>query len=169
MIRWVVAEIFNFNILRLSSIGGRLHFKHFLFLFGPLSLVLKFEEDPMNGCWDIQLLIFWGRLPLEVVFILSIYYFFLWSPKLKFKIRGGSDEWLLRYSTFNILRSSSIGGHLHFKHIIFLFGLLSLSLKFFDDSMSGCWDIQLLIFWGRLPLDVVFISSIFYFCLVPWA
>jgi hypothetical protein len=44
--------------LRSSSIGGRLHFKHFIFLFGPLSLSLKFEEDPMNGCRDIQLLIF---------------------------------------------------------------------------------------------------------------
>ena len=97
--------------------------------FGHLSLSLKFEYDPISCCWDIQLLIFWGHLQLEVIFISSIS-IFVWSPELKFKIWGGSDEWLLRYSTFNILRSSSIG--------------------------------------GRLPLEVVFISTIFFFFgLVP--
>ena len=94
---------------------------------------------------------------------------FVCSPKCQLKLWGRSSQWLLRYSTFNILRSSSIGCRLHFKHLLFLFVPLSLSFKFEEDPMSGCWDIQLLIFWGRLPLEVVFISSIFYFCLVPWA
>ena len=47
----VVAEIFNIEVyFEVSSIAGRLHFKHFLFWFGPLSLSLKFEEDPFLGC-----------------------------------------------------------------------------------------------------------------------
>ena len=44
------------NILSLSSIAeilGWLYIKHFQFRFGPLSLNLKFEEDPITGCWDI--------------------------------------------------------------------------------------------------------------------
>jgi hypothetical protein len=36
--------------LRLSSIGGRLYFKHFGFWYGPLSLSLEFEKDPISGC-----------------------------------------------------------------------------------------------------------------------
>jgi hypothetical protein len=31
-------------------------------------------------------------------------------PEIKLKNLGGSNQWLLRYSTFDILRSSSIGG-----------------------------------------------------------
>ena len=106
---------------------------------------------------DIQLLIFWGRLPSEVIYI------FVWSPDIKFKIWGRSDQKLLRYSTFNILRSSSIEGHLHFKHFAFWFGPLALSFKFDNDLISGCFVIQILIFWGCLPLEVIFISCIFDF------
>ena len=108
------------------------------------------------------------------------------SFELKFKIWGRSDQWLLRYSTFDILRSSSIEGHLHFKHFLFWFGPLSLTLNLKKDPISGCWDIQHKIFWGHLPLEVAFnwrsssvgdrlpsevilISSIFDFGLVPWA
>ena len=40
-----------FNI----SVQGRLHFKHFLFWFGHLSLGSKFEQDLMSGYRDIQL------------------------------------------------------------------------------------------------------------------
>ena len=36
-----------------------------------------------------------------------------WSHKSKFNILIRSDHWLLRYSTFNILRSSSVGCDLH--------------------------------------------------------
>ena len=43
----------------------------------------------------------------------------VWSLKLKF-LRGRSDQWLLKCSTFNILSSSSNGGHLHFKHLHFI-------------------------------------------------
>ena len=37
---------------------------------------------------------------------------------------------------------------------------LSLSLKFEEVPISGCWGIQLFIFWGHLTSEVVFISSI---------
>ena len=91
-------------------------FKHFLFFVGPLILSFKIEEEPTSGCWDIQFLIFWGRLPLKVVFHwrLTLCQEFLIFEH-KFKICGNSDQWLLRYSTFNILRSSSFWGRLHMK------------------------------------------------------
>ena len=84
----------------------------------------------------------------------------VWSSKLKFKVWVRSNKWLLRHSTSNILRSSSIGGRLHFKDLKILLGHLSLRLKFEYDPVRGCWDIPILIFWGRLPLDVVFIKRI---------
>ena len=118
--------------------------------FGLLSLSLNYE---LSGCWDIQLLIFWGHLPLKLVFILrscKIWFGQLslslneydpisgfWdiqvfnilrlssirgrlhskdlenmvcSSKLKSKISVWSNKWLQRYSTFKLLRPSSIGG-----------------------------------------------------------
>jgi hypothetical protein len=50
----------SFIILRLSYIGGCLHFKNLQFWFGPLSLSFKSEEDPMSGCWDRTLTNWWG-------------------------------------------------------------------------------------------------------------
>jgi hypothetical protein len=38
-----------------------------------------------------------------------------WSPKPQFQIWIRSDQWLLRYSYFAFLRSSSMEGRLHFK------------------------------------------------------
>ena len=43
--------------------------------------------------------------------------YFLNMVELNFKIGACSHKWLLRYSTINILRSSSIGGRLHFKDV----------------------------------------------------
>ena len=89
----------TFYFLRSSSIGGCLHFKNFKFWFGPQSLSSNFEEDPISGCWDIPFSIFWGNLLLEVViyyrwssFHFKQYSILVWSPKLKFKIWGRSDE-----------------------------------------------------------------------------
>ena len=83
--------------------------------FGHWSLSLKFEQDQVNGCWYIHLLIFWVHLMLEVVFTRSICK--LWCSHLsqfvKFKVWAWSDQWLLRYSNFNILRSFSLGGSLY--------------------------------------------------------
>jgi hypothetical protein len=64
-----------------------------------------------------------GRLPLEVVFILSFY-----------------NIWL---------------------------GPISLSFKFGEDQISGCWDTPIFHFWGRLPWKLIFHwrSSSFYFIL----
>ena len=44
-----------------------------------------------------------------------------------------------------------------------------LSFKFEEDPFRSCWDIQLWIFGGSLLLEVVFISKVLDFCLVPWA
>ena len=133
-------------------------FQAFLIWVCSPELKFKFEEDPISGCWDIQLLIFWGRPPLGVVFITIIFYS-VWSPELKFEIWRRSIPWLLRYSIINIFRSSSIGGRLPFKHFVFVFGPLVLSLKYEEDPRTGCWCIPPLVFWGRFPLDVVFMES----------
>jgi hypothetical protein len=170
---------------RLLIFWGCLYFRQHLFWFGPLSLSLKFEKNPSICCWDIQLLIFGWLLPSEVVFIssqilfwlgplrlglkfeedhwrwfpfqakykLEIFHFWywrfssiggrlhfknffilVWTPKLRFEIWGRSDQWLLRYSTFNILRSSSVRGRFPSEvvfissQILFWFGPLSLVL-----------------------------------------
>ena len=146
----------TFKIFRSSSIGRHRNFMLFQFWFGHLILSFKFEEDPISSCWDIQLLIFWGRLSLVVVFV-SIIFYFVWSPKLKFKIWGKSDQWLLRYSTFNILRSSSI----LLLVVVFLSSFLlilvwSPELKFQIWGRSGQWLLRYSTFWGLLLLEVLF-------------
>ena len=58
----------------------------------------------------------------------------LWSPKLKLKIWGRTDQWLLRYSTFYILRSSSFIGIFSFGfNLKFWFGPL-IELKSWGSS-----------------------------------
>ena len=124
---------------------------------------------PLKVVFHLRSSSIWGHLPIEVVFHLrssSIRIVFHWRSCLPLEV---VFHW----------RSSSIGGRLPLEvvfywrssfissNIQFVFGPLSLNLKFEENLMSGCWDIQLLIFWG--PLKVVFISSIFYFCLVLWA
>ena len=131
------------------------------FWFGSLSFNLKFQEDPISGCWDIQLWYF------EVVFHWrsSSFQAFLiqnWSPEIKFTIWGRFDQWLLIYSTFNTFRVSSIKDHLHFKYFWFWLSPLNLSLYLEEDPISGCWCIQLWRVWCRLPLDIIFILSIFF-------
>ena len=74
-----------------------------------LSLSCKFEYDPISGNWDIGLSSTGGHLHLKHLQTL------VWSPKANYKIWVWSHQWLLRYSTFYILRSSSIWGHLHLK------------------------------------------------------
>jgi hypothetical protein len=81
----------------------------------------------------------------------------VWSPYLKFQLWLRSNQCLQRYSTFNILRSSSIGGCPHFKQFL----LHQIKLIFLENPIGGCWDIHLLIFWGHITLEVVFISSNF--------
>ena len=146
---------------------------------------LKFENDLISGCWDIQIFIFWGHLPLEVIFLwrsssLKPYLTLVWSYELMFKIWRRSDQRLQRYSNFLFLRLSSIRGHLPFK-VLFIeilnrlwFGPMSLCLKFGEDPISGCWDIQIFIFLrsssirSHLPLKFIFIWTFFDFGMVPW-
>ena len=93
----------------------------------------------------------------------------VWSLKLKF-LRGRSDQWLLKCSTFNILSSSSNGAHLHFKQIHFI-SVLSPKLQLkvggrsdqwlvrystFNNlrssSNGGCLDFRQFLFWSG-PLN----------------
>ena len=132
-----------------------------------MSLCLKFEKYPIIGCWDIQIFMFWGHRPLEVVFhwrssSLKPFETLVWSHELMFKIWRRSYQWLLKYSDFHILMSSSIRGRLPLK-VVFIetffllwFGPMSLYLKFEEDPICGCWDIQIFIFLGHLPLEVIF-------------
>jgi hypothetical protein len=59
------------------------------------------------------------------------FFILVWSTQLK------------RYSTFETVNLSSIGGRLHFNLFWFWYGPLSLSLKFQEDVTSSCWYIQL--------------------------
>ena len=63
-----------------------------------------------------------------------------------FKIWGRSDQWLLRYSTFNIFRSFSLGGHLHWEVI------------FIRRSSSILWGVAEI--FNSHYFEVIFISSI---------
>ena len=84
--------------------------------FGYLWLSFKFEYDPIVGSCDVPLFIIHNQY-FEVVFVRSssmcghlhfiCFSILVWSHKLKFKVWAISDQWLLRYSTINILRLSS--------------------------------------------------------------
>ena len=80
-----ILKLFHFMI-NILICWGCLHFD-FLYWYGSLSLSLKFEEDPISGCRDTQLLIFWFGLLLDVVFISGIFDFckVLLSSILKFE------------------------------------------------------------------------------------
>ena len=92
---------------------------------------LKLKKYVISGCWDIPLLIFWGRLSLDFAYIGC-------SPNLKFKSWGRSNKWLLRFSTFNILRSSSLQGIFNF------------------DLFPSAW------FWNLRKIQLV-VAEIFHF------
>ena len=125
-----------------------------------MSLCLKFEEDPISGCWDIQIFIFWGHLPLEVVFhwrssSLKPFLTLVWSHELMFKIWGRSNQWLLRYSNFHIFRSSSIRGCLPMK-VVFITTFFDFGLvpgAYVSNLRKIC---SVFIFWCHLPLEVIF-------------
>ena len=132
----------------------------------------------------------WGHLPLEVIFkwrssSLKHFLTLVWYHELMFKICGRSDQWLLRYSNFHFLRSSSIRSHLPLEVI---FHWRSSSLK---SYLTLVWSHELRFkIWGRsdqwllrysnfhilrsssirgcFPLEVFFIETFFYFGLVPW-
>ena len=141
-----------------------------IFYFGLVPWAsLKFEEDLISGCWDIQLLKFWGHLPLEVVFISGIQFFWFCplSLSLKFEedlISGCWDIQLLLFCGRLPLSSFQAFLILVWSHELrskiwgrFDQWLLSYSMQF----------IALSIFWGRPPLKVIFISSIFLFWFGP--
>ena len=83
--------------------------------------------------------------------------------------KSRSIQWLLRYSTFNILRLSSIGGHLPLE-VVFHWRLSSIGgrllLEFLFhwrlSSIGGRLPLEVVFHWrsssigGRLPLEIVF-------------
>ena len=124
----MVPKVFNFEysevVFQLGSfsIGGRLHLKNLKFCLGPLSLSLNLRkiwclvtEKWMSKTYTA------GRVGGRVTFqkIMPLcgpsckLRLFRFPARLKFQdgpsvaIWGKSDQWSLRYSTFNILRSSS--------------------------------------------------------------
>ena len=82
---------------------------------------MSFETFARIRNLSVEIFSFWY---FEVVFhwrssSLRAFWIVVWSSELEFKIWRWSDQCLLRYSTINILRSSSVGGCLHFKHRYF--------------------------------------------------
>ena len=161
-IRPVVAEMFKFYVwgksdqwlLRYSSFNIRGHFEFFNFGLVPK---IKFR------IWSV----------LAEILNYDILRFSSSGYRLQF-IWWRLDQWLLRYSTFNILRSSSVGGCLPFIDFILVW---SPWLKFKIWGKSDQWllrystfyNLRLYYIGGHLPLDVLFISCIFEFGLVSWA
>ena len=68
-----ILSILKFWLSLLSFLKkyGRDQMWWFKFWFGPVILSLKLEQELNSGCWVIPLLLFWGRLPLKVIFIWS--------------------------------------------------------------------------------------------------
>ena len=117
----------------------------------------------------------------------------MWCTKLKFEIWWRFDQWLLRFLTFNILRSSSLGGHLPFFEGSLRYSILIiLMLSSYQAFLILVWCHELTLkSWGRshqwllrysilnilrsscirghLPSKVVFIETFFDFGLAPWA
>ena len=135
----MTAEIFIFSLFEVifnyksSSFEVHLHWNLIWLWYSPMNLCLKFEETPIIRCSDTQIFMFWGHLPLEVIFLwrsssLKPYLTLVWSHELMFNIWGRSDQWQLKYSYFHFLRSYSIRSHLPLKFVfietLFDFGML---------------------------------------------
>ena len=100
----VVTEVYHFLYLRSSFIGGRLIWNAFIVYFGHMSLSLKLRNI---GPVVAAIFHFWYLRSSSIICIIGgrlyLWHFsFVWSQKLKFKFWGRLDQWLLRYSIFNI-------------------------------------------------------------------
>ena len=150
----MVAEIYFFWYFEVIFHWRSSSFEWIIFkiLFGNLSLSLKFEYDPMLRYSTFDIL-----MPSSIGGHL---HFKNMSFKLKVKSQVWSNSWLLRYLTLNNYFEVIFHWQLSsFEWIIckLLFVHLSLSLKFESIQISCCWDIPHSIFWGHLPLVVIFI------------
>ena len=130
---------------------------NYQFWFGLLGLSSKFEEDPILKSSSIR-----GRLPLEVIFVMSNSSFLVWTNIFRFKIWGRSNLWLLRYSLkyFEVIFQVPLEVIFIIKKIQCWLGPLSFSLKFEDNWISGSLNILHLKCWGRLRLVLIFIIPI---------
>ena len=181
---WLLIN-FTFNLLRSSFLGG--HFpledvfiwRIYKIWFGLLSLSLKYEYDPMNGCCDIPLLIFWGHLPSKVVFHRRLSSIGGRLPlEVVFYWRSSSIRGRLPLEVVFHLRSSAIWGRLPLE-FVFHWRLSSYQTLFTFNfkiwERSNHWLLRYYTFntlrlssiGGRLPLEVIFISSYIYFGFNP--
>ena len=87
---------------------------------------------------------------MEVIFILSNFHLGL-LPKLKFNIWVRSNQWSLRYSTFNILRSSSFQS--------FFILVWSPELKFKIWAKSNQWLLKYLTFTHKSKYPVGWVAG----------
>ena len=157
----------TFYILRSSYILGCLSleviFIWHLCTLGliPTSLSFKFDYDPVIAetfyFSYFEVIFHFRSSSIGSHLHLTPLYPFVKSCKLKFQIWVRSNQWVLRYSTFHILRWSSILGRLTLE-VMFIWQLstqwlspISLGFKFQLDLTRGCWDILLFIFWDHLP------------------
>ena len=70
----------------------------------------------------------------------------VWSHMIK--ILEISDQWILSYFTFNIVRSSSTKGHLHFEQYSILIWSPNFKFKIWVRSDQRLLRLSFLIFWG---------------------
>ena len=87
---------------------------------GPIILSLNLGKNKPV----IAEIICWGHFPLDVVLIFMFISGFCET----------SDQWLLIYYTFNILRSSSVGDHLYFKPMYSSVWFLYLKFEILERS-----------------------------------
>ena len=98
--------------------------------------------------------------------------FVFWFSPLRVSLKfEGIIQWLLRYSTLNILRSSSIGGRLQFKYFLILVWSPEHEVKIWGryeqwllrystfnifglSSIGGCLHFKIFLFWfGPLSIN----------------
>ena len=78
---------------QILSILGNFFVQNFFLIWSVVAEIINFRYFKVAFLWRLS--------------SLKSYWILVRSSELQFKIWGRSDQWLLRYSTFNILRSSS--------------------------------------------------------------
>jgi hypothetical protein len=134
---------------------------------GHLSLNLKFEKDQISGFWDIPLLICWCRFHGRSSSFQATFTF-VWSPKLNlifefFHWRLSLSQHFMQ-SVILVVNSKRFYQWFIYRVWINLYFVL---LSVICIPISGWWDIPLRIYRVHLSLEVVLISSNFYFQFGP--
>ena len=121
--------------------------------------------EPIIIIYRLELQLLWQQAGLSRATLEISFEFPLWNMsrgfythlKICFDMVSKAQVWNLRKiwsavaEIFNNLYFEVVGCHLHFKNFSFWYGPLSLSSKLKEELISGCWYIQLFIFWNFLP------------------